>query len=419
LAIFTSPRSLDATSSAVHTRTSLVKQALNRPLADYYLLLVSAALLIGIGIMMVLSSSSVYAYAITGDAYYFVKRQVVFMLAGVLGAWLLARRSPKALRVLGWIGLGLAVAMLLATFVPGLGYDAGKGNRNWLQLGTPWLRLQPSEFAKLAMAVWAADVLARKEKLLDQPRHLLIPFLPVAGVLMLLVVFQHDLGTAMVMAAIIVSILWVVGAPMKILAAMGGLAAVGVLLLVVSSPNRMARIAMFLHADASTDTTEQPVRALYALASGGWWGRGLGASRQKWGSLAEAHTDYIYAVIGEELGLVGALLVLALFLILGFAGFRVALRAKDLFTRLAAAGITSWFIIQALVNIAVVLHLIPVMGVPLPFLSYGGSALMANMLALGVLISCARNEPRARQQLAARSAEPKPRMTTVVGRRRG
>lgn len=130
-----------------------VKQALNRPLADYYLLLVSAALLIGIGIMMVLSSSSVYAYAITGDAYYFVKRQVVSMLAGVLGAWPLARRSPKALRVLGWLGLGLAVAMLLATFIPGLGYDAGKGNRNWLQLGTPWLRLQPSEFAKLAMAL--------------------------------------------------------------------------------------------------------------------------------------------------------------------------------------------------------------------------------------------------------------------------
>ncbi len=419
MAIFTSPRSLDATSSAVHTRTSLVKQALNRPLADYYLLLVSAALLIGIGIMMVLSSSSVYAYAITGDAYYFVKRQVVFMLAGVLGAWLLARRSPKALRVLGWLGLGLAVAMLLATFLPGLGYDAGKGNRNWLQLGTPWLRLQPSEFAKLAMAVWAADILARKEKLLDQPRHLLVPFLPVAGVLMLLVVFQHDLGTAMVMAAIIVSILWIVGAPLKILGAMGGLAVVGVLLLVISSPNRMARIAMFLHADASTDTTEQPVRALYALASGGWWGRGLGASRQKWGSLAEAHTDYIYAVIGEELGLVGALLVLALFLVLGFAGFRVALRSKDLFTRLAAGGITAWFVIQALVNIAVVLHLIPVMGVPLPFLSYGGSALMANMLALGVLISCARNEPPARQQLSARSAGPKPRMTTVVGRRRG
>ena len=158
----------------------------------------------------------------------------------------------------------------------------------------------------------------------------------------------------------------------------------------------------------------QPIKAIFALASGGWWGLGLGASRQKWGGLVESHTDYMLAVIGEELGLVGTLVVLILFLVLGYAGLRIAMRSDDRFCRFTAAGVTSWFMIQALLNIAVVLRMVPVFGVPLPLLSYGGSALMANLMALGVLLACARNEPDARALRQRRRRRPKKSLVTTA-----
>jgi cell division protein FtsW len=277
------------------------------------------------------------------------------------------------------------------------------------------LQLQPSEFAKLAMIVWAADVLARKDKLLDQPKHLLVPFLPVTGLLIMLVVFQGDAGTAVVMAGIVAGVLWIVGAPMRIFASIGIVGLLGVVFLFVTSPNRMTRLFAFLNptADQSGANLQSTV-AMQGIASGGWWGVGLGASRQKWGSLPEAHTDFIFAVIGEELGLFGSLAVLGLFLVLGFAGLRIASRSDDKFSRYLAAGITSWFMVQALINLGVVLRLLPIAGVPLPLLSYGGSALMSNLIAVGVLITCARNEPAARKALDRTPKPMRPEMTTVV-----
>jgi cell division protein FtsW len=294
------------------------------------------------------------------------------------------------------------------------------GNRNWLQLGSPMLQLQPSEFAKLAMIIWAADVLARKDKLLDQPKHLLIPFLPVTGLMILLVVFQGDAGTAVVMAGIVAGVLWIVGAPMRIFVTIGTLGVVGVVGLFVTSPNRMGRLAAFLNPTADTAGANlQSTVAMRGIASGGWWGVGLGASREKWGSLPEAHTDYIFAVIGEELGLFGSLAVLGLFLVLGYAGLRIALRSDDKFHRYLAAGVTSWFMVQTLINLGVVLRLLPVAGVPLPLLSYGGSALMANVIAVGALVACARNEPAARRVLSRAPQPARPEMTTVVDGRGG
>ena len=292
------------------------------------------------------------------------------------------------------------------------------GNRNWLYLGSESFALQPAEFAKLAMIIWGADLLASKQRLLDRPKHLLVPFLPVTGILILLVLFQGDAGTAVVMAAIVVGMLWIVGAPLRVLAALGAAGVAGVIAIFVTSPVRMRRLAAFLDPTADLNgANDQANSGLFAIASGGWWGVGLGGSRQKWGSLPEAHTDFIFAVLGEEFGLFGSLVVLALFGVLGYAGVRIASRSDDPFSLHAAGGVTCWFMVQGLINLAVVLRLLPIAGVPLPLVSYGGSALIANLLAVGVLIGCARREPEARKVLRRKSGRPAPQMTTVVGSR--
>ena len=395
-----------------------LRGVLDRPLTSYHLVLGSVALLLVVGVMMVLSASSVNAYVAHDDSYYYVKRQLVFLGIGVVGAVVVSKLPVQTLRAVGWGAVGLAAVLLILTYTP-LGITVN-GNRNWLSLGSRSFTVQPAEFAKLAMIVWGADVLARKQRLLDQPKHLLVPFLPVSGLLILLVVFQGDAGTAVVMAGIVAGILWIVGAPLPVLAGLAAAGAAGVAAMFVTSPVRMRRLAAFLDPSLNTGgINDQASSGLWAIASGGWWGVGLGASRQKWGSLPEAHTDFIFAVLGEEFGLLGSLMVLGLFGILGYAGVRIAIRSDDPFARYAAGGVTAWFGVQGLFNLAVVLRLLPVAGVPLPMLSYGGSALIANLLAVGVLLGCARREPDARRMLARRSKKPVSRMTTVTGSRTG
>ena len=392
-------------------RRSVVAEWFAHPRADTYLVLVPALLLLALGLMMVLSASSVYAFTHNnGDAYYYVKRQAVFLALGGVLAFVASRMSNRVLMVMAWVGLAGVLVLQLLTFTPlGVGVN---GNRNWVQLGTDLFRIQPGEFAKLAIVLWGADVFARKDRLLDQTKHLLVPFLPVCVVLMCLIIVQRDLGTGMLLGAIVVAMLWVAGARWRVLASLFAVVAVTILTLVATSANRLGRIIGFLNPDADPlGTNHQPIRAMFALASGGWWGLGLGASRQKWGGLVEAHTDYVLAVIGEELGLVGVLIVLALFLTMGFAGFRIAMRQTSNFSRYAAAGVTAWLMIEALVNILVVLRLLPVIGLPLPFLSYGGSAMVANLLGVGVLVACARQEPGAK---TVRRRHARPGVTAVV-----
>jgi len=393
-----------------------LRSVLDRPLTSYHLVLGSVALLLVVGVMMVLSASSVNAYLSHGDSYFYVKRQVIFLSVGVLGALTIMQLPLSTLRLLSWFGLAGATVLLILTYTP-LGISVN-GNRNWLYLGSSLFSIQPAEFAKLAMIVWGADVLARKHRLLEQPKHLLVPFLAVSGILVLLVLFQGDAGTAVVMAAIAAGMLWIVGAPLRVLTALASAGVVGVIAIFVTSSVRMSRLAAFL--DPSLDVNganHQANAGMFAIASGGWWGVGLGASRQKWGSLPEAHTDFIFAVLGEEFGLFGSLVVLAMIGILGYAGIRIATRTDDLFVRYTAGGSTTWFMVQALINLAVVLRLLPIAGVPLPLLSYGGSALVANLLAVGVLLACARREPEARKLLAKKAMRPTRRMTAVVGSR--
>jgi cell division protein FtsW len=389
---------------------------LDRPLTSYHLVLASAGLLLGLGMLMVLSASSVKAYVSFGDSYYVIKRHLVFVAMGLVAIFLIMRVRQSTLRVLGWVGTFGAMILLVLTYTP-LGVEI-QGNRNWLDLGIPLLRLQPSEFAKLALVLWGADILARKQKLLDQPRHLLFPYLPVAGLIILLIVFQGDAGTAAVVIGTVGAVLWMVGAPMRIFAVLAAVGAGGLTALILTSPTRISRFTAFLNPTTNLDgINHQATVGMWAIASGGWWGVGLGASRQKWGTLPVAHSDFIFAVIGEELGLFGSLMVLVMFLVLGYAGIRIALRSDDDFSRYAAAGVTAWFMVQALVNLGCVLRLLPIAGVPLPLVSYGGSALLATLAGVGVLLSCARNEPGARRVLAAKAGAKKPRMTTVVGSR--
>ncbi len=417
MAILSSPLSRKDAVKSARARTSLLGEALAHPRASFFLVLVPTVLLLALGMMMVLSASSVLGSVRFGDAYYFVKRQVFFLAVGGAAAFVLSRCNVRALKVLGWGLVIAALTLQILTFTP-LGWGEAKGNRNWVQFGTSFFRIQPSELAKLAIIVWGADLLARKQKLLDQPKHLLVPFVPVSLLLISLVVLQHDLGTGMIMGAIVVAMLWYVGASWKMLASIGATVGAGVVVLVATSANRLGRITGFF--DSTHDqmgVNLQPLRGVFALASGGWWGLGLGASRQKWGSLAEAHTDYVLAIVGEELGLVGTLVVLSLFLVLAYAGFRIALRSDITFCRYLAAGVTSWLMIQALVNIMVVLKMIPVLGVTLPLLSYGGSGLMANLAAIGMLLACAKLEPDARR-LAERKKRTTGAPVTVVESRR-
>jgi len=390
----------------------LIRHALDTPLASLYLALTTTGLLTGLGVLMVLSASSVYAEVNYGDPYYFAKRQVMFLVIGLGAAWLLTRLSPRILRSIGWPALIITLILLMLTFTP-LGVTVS-GNRNWVQFGSSWTRLQPSEFAKLALLLWGADQLTRKEKLLDRPKEL-VPYLMFSGAVIGLVLLQKDVGTAMVLSLMVSLVLFLAGTPLRLLAA--GASGAGLLIgaMTVFSPNRMSRIIGFLNPTSDSEgINAQPLRAMYALASGGWWGVGLGNSKQKWGMLVEAHSDYVFAVIGEEFGLVGTIVVIFLFAVLVATAFRIAARSDNPFCRHLSAGIGAWFLIQAALNMAVVLRLLPVVGVTLPFVSYGGSSLLATMAAVGLLVSCARQEPAARKVLARRRSASKARVTAVV-----
>jgi cell division protein FtsW len=288
--------------------------------------------------------------------------------------------------------------------VPGIGMSVN-GNQNWISLGGSF-QIQPSEFGKLALVLWGADLMARKQDkgMLIQWKHMLVPLVPVAFLLLGLIMLGGDMGTAIILTAILFGLLWLAGAPTRLFVGVLSIALTLGFILIKTSPNRMARLSCIGATEPKTGVADcwQAVHGIYALASGGIFGSGLGASVEKWGQLPEAHTDFIFAVTGEELGLAGTLSVLALFAALGYAGIRVAGRTEDPFVRYAAGGVTTWITAQAVINIGAVLGLLPIAGVPLPLFSYGGSALLPTMFAIGLLIAFARDDPAARAALSMR-----------------
>ena len=373
---------------------------LNHPLSTYYLLLGATLLLLVLGLIMVLSASSIESFRVFGSAYTLVQRQALFAVLGVVAMVFASRTSVQFWRGFAWVLFAIAFGLLVAVLF--IGVEVA-GQRNWIEIIGPF-RLQPSEFAKLALVVWGASLLSQRNRQLDTWKGLLLPLLPVAVVMMVLVLLEGDFGNTLMLAAITMGMLFAAGAPMRLFAILAGAGLLGVALLTLAAPYRMQRFTSWLDPEADRlGFGWQVTQGQYALGTGGFWGVGLGASREKWGSLPEAHTDFIFPVIGEELGLVGTVTVLALFGLLAFAIFRLSRNTQDPFVRLAAAGVGSWIVIQAVINIGGVLGLLPITGVPLPLVSYGGSSLVPTLVALGMLMAFAKAEPDARRALRRKS----------------
>jgi cell division protein FtsW len=384
-------------------RTSAFRALLERPLTPYYLIVGITTLLLCLGLVMVLSTGSVVDLSLGKSAYSDFEKQLLGVVGGLPLLWIAARSSPRLFRAAAYPLLAVSVLGLLLTLIHGVGQSAN-GAARWIALGP--LQFQPSELAKLALAVWGADLLARKEKLglLTDWRHMLVPLLPGTAVLALLVMAGDDLGTTSVLLIIFLALLWIVGTPGRVFAGMLILMGLVVMLLIVTAGYRSARLANFFDPQniSPVGPNMQVIQGRWALGSGGVFGIGLGASREKWGYVPEDTTDFIFAIIGEELGLVGTLCVTALYGGLAYAGLRVARRAPDMFARLASAAITAWIVLQAVVNIGSVIGVLPPEGVPLPLVSEGLSSLIVTMVALGMLMGFARRTPGAVEALAAR-----------------
>ncbi|PWJ53677.1 cell division-specific peptidoglycan biosynthesis regulator FtsW [Quadrisphaera granulorum] len=368
------------------------------PLLTYGVLQGVVVLLVGLGLVMVLSSSSVEALAKNRSPYAAGISQAQFAVLGLVAMFITARLPPRFWRRMALPVLVVAVVLEGLVLTP-LGVDVG-GNVNWVRFGS--IQGQPSEFGKVALVLWCAAVLASKHKVLTDPLRWGLPLalgvLPIIGI----VLAGKDLGTAMVMGLVVFAAVFAVGVPLRHLglAALVGLVALAVL---AGTGNRMSRISSFLEGNTDTrGTGYQATMGLYALASGGLTGVGLGGSRLKWSWLPEAHNDYIFAIIGEELGLVGTLVVLALFVVFGWCCARVVRRSKDLFVVVLVSGVLAWVLGQAAVNIGVVIGVLPVIGLPLPLISAGGSALLCTLIAVGLVLSCARYSPGAQAALSAR-----------------
>lgn len=390
-----------------------IRELLDKPLASYYLLVGSAGLLLTIGLVMVMSSSSIYSYEnYGGNSYYVFLRQFTWVVLALPCAFIASRIPHRVLRYLAWPALIVATTLLVLTQT-GMGREVN-GNQNWLSLGP--LLIQPSEIAKLAVVLWCADVYAKKQRLVGDWKHALVPVVPVMGAVIALVLVGRDLGTGLVLMAIVLGFLWVVGAPGKLFVLALMIIGTGAFFLAATDAERAQRLASFTDPFKDfSDAGWQAAHGIFAMSTGGLFGKGIGASQQKWGSLPAAHTDFIFAVLGEELGMIGTLLVLALFLTMAYAGLRVAMRTQDPFARFMAAGITVWLLAQMMVNVGMVLALLPVIGIPLPLVSYGGSALLPSLVALGLLISFARSEPGARAALAARRGKRPAGVTASAG----
>ena len=399
-------------------RLSPLMERLESPVTTYYLLVGATALLVVIGLVMVLSASSVTSYKETHSSYTVFLNQLRFAVIGVVGAVIASRQPVRRWRRVAPILLVAAIFLQGTVFSP-LGVSV-LGNRNWIRVGG--MQLQPSEFAKIALILFGATVLSSKRRRLGEFKHAVVPLVFPASVLVIgLVLAGKDLGTGMVLLAIVAGMLFASGVPARMFAFAGGGAVLLSLVMVVTSANRMTRIHSWLSGGCTDPTAGncwQTVHGQYALADGGWWGVGLGASREKWAWLPEAHNDFIFAIIGEELGLPGTLVVIGLFAVLAIACYRLVLRSDDFFTRVATAGIMVWILAQAVINIGAVIGLLPVIGVPLPLVSSGGSALVTTLFALGMLVSFARNEPGCREALAARPGVVRRSLAVVpLGRR--
>ncbi|MBT8216565.1 MAG: putative lipid II flippase FtsW [Acidimicrobiia bacterium] len=350
------------------------------------LLVVPMVVLLVVGLGAILSASSVRALAEDQSSLYYFRRQLMWAAVGT-AALLVAVRVPYDLYRRSAPGI-LAVSALSLVAVLLFGVVRG-GSRSWLEVGP--ITIQPSEFAKFAVVVFLSMVMARKRELLTDFAHFFWPVAASLGLIGGLTILQPDLGTTIIIGAGALAVLVASDAPFRFVAGSAAAGGVAALLLAMAADYRWDRITGFL--DPFSDPLGsgfQGVQSLFALGTGGFFGVGLGASRARWEFLPNAHTDFIYAIIGEETGLIGAGAVLVMLAVFTLAGITVAIRARDDFGRMLATGIVAWLGIQSIVNLGGVTAILPITGLPLPFVSFGGSALVVEMAAVGVLINIAR-----------------------------
>jgi cell division protein FtsW len=368
-----------------------VKRIFAAESSNYFLLLGTTLFLVVFGLVMVLSSSSVESHLADESAFASFSRQGLYALIGV-PLMLVASRLPVSFwRRWAWPAIFAGIGLQLLVFVPGIGWGYG-GNQNWIRIGG--FSAQPSEALKLAVILWLALILTTKRGVFDSWKQLVVTIGPVVGLSLGLVLLGQDLGTVIVMASIVYACLFFAGVHLRWLVTsaviIGGFGVV----FAFSGASRSERIGAWINGCTPEQYETfcwQPTHGTWALASGGIFGAGLGNSKAKWSWLPEADNDYIFAIVGEELGLVGAIVVLLLFVVLAFAFVRIIRSSRDGFSRIVTAGVGIWVVGQAFINIAVVLQVLPVLGVPLPLISAGGSALIATLLAIGVVLSLARD----------------------------
>ena len=360
---------------------------LTKPVNNFYILAISALCLSVIGLVMVFSASSIHSLDTKGNAVAIVSRQLAFFIISIPLAIYLSQRTLQQWRLLARFGLILSALILIILQIPGVGKTVN-GNTNWIAL--PFVDIQPSELAKFLLILWASFMLANQERSGKIRVNVFLLIGPGFALIMGLVMLGHDLGTLCVIAAILGGLLIVSGMELRVLGT------------IVTASYRAHRFLVVLDPFAAADYKNagwQPAHSLLGLASGGIFGVGLGGSRQKWGNLAEAHTDFIFAVIGEELGLLGTLAVLTLLAALIYSIFKISLRCKDPMSRYVGAGIGCWIAVQTVLNVGSATSVLPVVGVTLPFVSYGGSALISLYIGLGYVFGSALRDPEVKIEL--------------------
>ncbi|MEV0358040.1 putative lipid II flippase FtsW [Nocardia sp. NPDC050697] len=372
---------------------------LARPLASFHLIVTIATLLTVLGLVMVLSASSVEAYADGGSAYSLFVQQAMFAGIGLVLFYLALRIPLRRLRQWSFPIFALSVLALLMVLLPGIGSEV-QGARRWLVLGP--ISIQPSEVIKVSLVVWGAHLLASRRSERATLKELLVPLVPAGLLVCLLVVLQPNLSTTIALGIVLMALLWFGGLPARLFVTIAASGVVAAVVLALSAGYRSDRMRAFFNpGDDPQGIGYQARQAMYSLADGGIWGRGLGQSRAKWSYLPNSHNDFIFAIIGEELGFLGCMLVLGLFALFVYTGLRIATRSVDPFLKILIATATTWITSQALINIGYVVGLLPVTGLQLPLVSAGGSSLAITLFMFGIIANAARHEPEAVSALNA------------------
>ncbi len=372
---------------------------LARPMTSFHLIVSIATLLVLLGLIMVLSASGVHSYDEDGSPWVIFGRQVMWTLVGLAGCWVALRLKVSFLRRIALVAFSATIVMLVLVLIPGIGHEAN-GTRGWFVFGG--LSMQPAELAKIAFAIWGAHLLAARRMEHASLREMLVPLIPAAVLALGLIVIQPDLGNAVSLGIILLALLWFAGLPLKVfvsslLAALGAAA-----VLAVSAGYRSDRVQAWLDPNADAQGSGYQARqAKFALANGGVFGDGLGQGTAKWNYLPNAHNDFIFAIVGEELGFIGAFGLLALFGAFAYTGMRIARRSADPFLRLLTATATAWVVGQVFINVGYVIGLLPVTGIQLPLISAGGTSTATTLFMIGLMANAARNEPDAVAALRA------------------